>query len=190
MYITWGFTIVWVPHSQPPKSRIPPPTHTDPGIRIWMGGYVTRTAQSLPQQCGGRFGGSQRPGCPSQPPSVPERGAREGETPYQEHFCPFLSHEAFAGGSRLFGCPIPKTPHSGMRMQREKYITGNGSAPSWMTSSMEWVRIWGFTVVGAPFPTSQIQGRDTGSRYREGLSPFLDAKTPGSGINHWDKPQG
>lgn len=45
----WGLTIVWVPHSQTPKSRSLPVTHTDPGIRIWMGGYVTRTAQPLPE---------------------------------------------------------------------------------------------------------------------------------------------
>lgn len=54
----------------------------------------------------------------SQHPSVPERGSREGEIPYQEHFCPFLSHEALntwvedlgGKGGVMIGCPIPKTP--------------------------------------------------------------------------------
>lgn len=54
----------------------------------------------------------------SQHPSVPERGSREGEIPYEEHFCPFLSHEALntwvedlgGKGGVMIGCPIPKTP--------------------------------------------------------------------------------
>lgn len=44
----------------------------------------------------------------------------------------------------------------------ERDIIGNGSAPSWMTSSTIWVRIWGFMMVGAPFPTSQTQEQGYG----------------------------
>lgn len=71
----------------------------------------------------------------SQHPSVPERGGGEGEISYQEHFCPFLSHEALNtwvedlgewGGDDCLDAPFPKPPNSGIRMQREINITGNG----------------------------------------------------------------
>lgn len=64
------------------------------------------------------------------------------------------------GSNNCQGAPFPNPQIQNKDAERD--IIGNGSAPSWMTSLIIWVRIWGFMVVGAPFPTSQTQKQEYG----------------------------